>query len=262
MASYRNRFGPHNPDETYVAHDVRRAARRPRRGADELRRRRRRVAAGAAADPRPDRVVVGLRAGAAAARRALPGVRRRPPRPGTLDAHARALHARQHGQRPRALHRHRDRPPDDRQRAVVGWRARRRGCRPTPSPGQVVAAHYEDPPLFASEVEPGDRPGHPPGHRRHVPAVEHVPRRPVEHRRLGRHRRRRARRPARMARRPRHAAGGAAAEPQGVRPGMGPRVLDRHRRRVLRPRAHAAVGEGAGAAHASLPPRRRRPPAC
>src|SRR5262245_54623234 len=54
---------------------VRRAARRPRRGADELRDRGRRVEAGAALDPGPDRVVVGLRAGSADAQRALRGVR-------------------------------------------------------------------------------------------------------------------------------------------------------------------------------------------
>ncbi len=42
--------------------------------------------AGTAADPRADRVVVGIRSGAPAPRRALPGVRRRPPRAGTIDA--------------------------------------------------------------------------------------------------------------------------------------------------------------------------------
>ena len=87
-------------------------------------------------DPRPDRVVVGLRAGAAAARRPLPGVRRRPARPGPEHADAGPLHARQLRQRPRPLHRHRHRPADHRERPVVRRRPRRRGCRPTPSPGR------------------------------------------------------------------------------------------------------------------------------
>ena len=77
------------------------------------------VEAGAAAHPRPDRVVVGLRGRAAAARRALPGLRRRPARPGPLDPHARALHARQHGQRPRPLHRPRDRAAHLRERPLL-----------------------------------------------------------------------------------------------------------------------------------------------
>ena len=62
-------------------------------------------AAGAAADPVADGVLVGLRGRHAAAGGALPGLRRRPARPGPLDAHAGPLHARQHGQRPRPLHR-------------------------------------------------------------------------------------------------------------------------------------------------------------
>ena len=62
---------------------------------------------------------------APAARRALQRVRRRPPRPGPVDADARALHARQHGQRPGPVHRHRHRPTDARQRAVL---RRRVGC--------------------------------------------------------------------------------------------------------------------------------------
>ena len=119
MGTYRNRFGPHNPDETYVAHAF------PEQLVDlgevqmnyvVVGRSRR---AGAAADPRAERVVVGLRAGAAAARRALPGLRRRPARPGPLDPHARSLHARQHGQRPGPVPRSRRRPAEHRQRAVV-----------------------------------------------------------------------------------------------------------------------------------------------
>ena len=163
---YRNRFGPHNPGRDLRPARLPGAARRPRRGAAELRRRRRRVEAGAAAHPRPDRVVVGLRGGAAAARRALPGLRRRPARPGPLDPHARPLHARQHGQRPRAVHRRRHRPADVRAAASRRAACCRRGSPPTRSPARSSPPHYEDPPLFASEIEPGDRPGHPPGHRR------------------------------------------------------------------------------------------------
>ena len=44
---------------------------------------------------------------------------------------------------------------------------------------------------------------------------------------------------------PHDPAGRAAADPQGVRPRVGPRVLDRHRRGVLRPRAHAPRRQGA-----------------
>ncbi len=53
-------------------------------------------------------------------------------------------------------------------------------------PGQVVAALYEDPPLFASEVRPAIAPGISPVHRSDLPPVEHLPRRPVVDRRVGR----------------------------------------------------------------------------
>ncbi len=46
-------------------------------------------------------------------------------------------------------------------------------------PGLVRACHYEDPPLFASEVNPVLRPGHPPDHRADLRDVRQVPRRPV-----------------------------------------------------------------------------------
>ena len=48
-----------------------------------------------------------------------------------------------------------------------------------------------------------------------------------------------------------------AAEPEGIRPGMGSRVLDRHGGRELRPRADAVERQGAGAIDASLPDERR-----
>ena len=124
MADYRNRFGPHDPDETYVAHGF------PEHLADLGEVQMNYAVVGDAA--RPALLLIpgqteswwGYEAGAAAARRALPGVRRRPARAGSLHPHARALHARQHGQRPRAVHRPRHRPADDRQRAVVRRRAR------------------------------------------------------------------------------------------------------------------------------------------
>ena len=85
MGAYANAFGPHAADATYVAHafdeqlfDT---------GEVQLNH----VVAGdaglarAAADPRPDRVVVGLRGGDPAPRRALPRVRRRPARAGPVD---------------------------------------------------------------------------------------------------------------------------------------------------------------------------------
>ena len=97
---------------------------------------------------------MGLRAGAAAARRALPGLRRRSARAGPVHAHARPLHARQHGQRPRALHRPRDRPSRRRERSLVRAACCRPGSRPMRCPGQIRGALYEDPPLFASEVTP------------------------------------------------------------------------------------------------------------
>ena len=125
MTDHRARYGPHNPDETYVAHAI--AEQLVDLGEIEMNYATvgDAVVAGAAAHPGPDRVVVGLRGGDAAARRALPGVRRRSPGPGPQHAHARPLHARQHGQRPGPLHRPRDRATDDRERPVLGRRPRR-----------------------------------------------------------------------------------------------------------------------------------------
>ena len=73
-------------------------------------------------------------------------------------------------------------------------------------PGQVVAACYEDPPLFASEVRPATGPGIRQIDRSDVRPLEHLPRRPVVDRRVGRDARRRARPAAGMdARRSRSA---------------------------------------------------------
>ena len=139
MGTYANAFGPHAPDDHLRVARVRRAAVRHRRSRDQPCRRRRCRLARAAVDPRPDRVVVGLRGRDPAARRALPRARRRPARAGALDADTRPVHARQHGQRPRPLHRRGDRPADDRRRAVVRRRPRARGCRPTPGLGRSSA---------------------------------------------------------------------------------------------------------------------------
>ena len=51
---------------------------------------------------------------------------------------------------------------------------------------------------------------------------------------------------------------GAAAEPQGVRPRVGPRLHHRQRRRVVRSRPDAAIRRRAGAVHPPLPARRPR----
>ena len=142
--------------------------------------------------PRPDRVVVGLRGGDAAARRALPGLRRRPPRPGPQHAHARSLHARQHGQRPRPLHRRGHRPADDRERPVLGRRALgvAVGVRQARSGRRRL---LRGPAAVRVGGAAGDRPRHPPVDRPDVRPLEHLPRRPVVDRRVGRDARRRAR---------------------------------------------------------------------
>ena len=68
-------------------------------------------------------------------------------------------------------------------------------------PGQVIAAVYEDPPLFASEVDTSCGPSVATRHRPDVRPVVEVPGRPVVDRRLGRDGRGRARRAARVDRR-------------------------------------------------------------
>ena len=221
---------------------VPRAARRPRRGADELRHRRRRVEAGAAArsPARPSR-------GGATSRRCRcsPSTSRCSP----STCAARAARTRTPGRYTldnmgNDLVRFIDvviGRPDDRERPVVGRRAVRMAVRVREARARSSPRTTRIRRCSRREVSPASGPGHPPGHRADVPAVEHVPRRPVEHRRLGRRcapqlptscptwmqacsscRRR------------------AAAEPEGVRPRVGTRVLDRHRRRVVRPRTDAA----------------------
>ena len=127
-------------------------------------------------------------------------------------------------------------------------------------PGQVVAAVYEDPPLFASEVTPAIGPGIRQGIG---PMFDLWSTYLGDQWSIGAWDAMRAAAPDAcptwMQGFP--SGGRAAAEPQGVRPRVGPGVLDRHRRRVVRPRADAAQREGAGAAHPPLPRRRRGAPA-
>ena len=110
-------------------------------------------------------------------------------------------------------------------------------------PGQVVAALYEDPPLFASEVRPAIAPGIPQsigpifhlwstylGDQWSIGAWD-------------------AMGEAASTFLPEHLQGvpfgrGAAAEPEGIRPRVGSGVLDRHGRRVVRSRTHAAQRQG------------------
>ena len=194
----RQRLRPRTPRGHLRPARLPRAALRHRRGSAELRRRGHARQAGAAPDPGSDRVVVGLRGGAPAAGRALPGLRRRPARPGPLDAHARPLHARQHGQRPGALHRPGDPPAHARERPLVGRRAVgvALGVRAPRAGARRVLRGSAAVRLRAPHVV---RPVDPPEHRRDVRALEQVPRRPVEHRRLGRAGRRGAARAARRA---------------------------------------------------------------
>ena len=168
MAQYRNRYGPHNPDETYVAHAF------PEQLVDLGEVQMNYATVGDATKPAlllvPGQTESwwGYEEALRAARRALPGLRRRPARPGPLDAHARSLHARQHGQRPGPLHRRRRRPAGDRQRAVVGRRALGVAVRLRQA-GPGAGRPLRGPAAVRLAGRAGDRPGHPPGHRRDVP---------------------------------------------------------------------------------------------
>ena len=229
MNDYRARFGPHNPDETYVAHaiaeqlvDLGEVQMNYATVGDA-------VVAGAAPHPGPDRVVVGLRGGDAAARRALPGVRRRSPGPGPQHAHAWPLHARQHRQRPGPLPRPRDRATGDRERPVLGRRPRRLavGVRQARSGARGA---LRGPAAVRVGGPAGHRSRHPPVHRADVRPLEHLPGRPVVDRGLGRDARR-IRGSTAGAPEVHPGARRAAAEPEGVRPRVGPVVLDRDGRR-------------------------------
>jgi pimeloyl-ACP methyl ester carboxylesterase len=132
-------------------------------------------------------------------------------------------------------------------------------------PGQVVAACYEDPPLFASEVTPAVGPGI----RQAIgPMFELWSTYLGDQWSIGAWDAMRAAAPARLpaldGRHPDRRRASPAAE--GVRPRVGPRLLVRHCRPVVRPRADAPQrADAAGAAdapHAPCRPRDRRPHRC
>ena len=232
MATYRNRFGPDNPDETYVAHGF------AEQLADLGEMQMNHVVVGPAAKPAL-LLIPGQTESWWGYEQALP----------LLAEHfqAYAVDLRGQGRSTRTPGRYTlDNMGNDLVRfidTVIG--------RPTivsglssggvlaawlsayAKPGQVVAAHYEDPPLYASQVEPAVGQGI----RQGIGAVfrlwstylgdqwsigdwdgviaaapETLPR---------------------MARRRVPDAGRAAATPARVRPRVGPGVLDRHRRRVM-----------------------------
>ncbi len=237
-----HRYGPHNPGETYVAHGF--AEQQVALGEIEMNY----ATAGAAGSPctvarsRPDRVVVGLRGGDAATGRALRGVRRRPARAGAEHAHARPLHPRQHRQRPRPLPRRGDRPARDRERTLFGRRARGVADRVREArSGRGGVLRGSAAVLLGSAAR--DRARDPPEHRPDLRPVEHLPRRPVVDRCVGRDARRRTRPLAGVDARlpdPRR----AVARAEGVRPGVGPCVLDGHGRGVVRSRTDVARRQG------------------
>ena len=112
-------------------------------------------------------------------------------------------------------------------------------------PGQVVAALLRGPAAVRVRGATGGRAGHPPVHRPDVRPVEHVPRRPVVDRRVGRDARRRARAAARR---------GWQVIPFGDEPPQNLKEYDPEWgrafwtgtvARVVRPRADAAQREGA-----------------
>ena len=185
---------------------------------------------------------MGLRAGARPAGRPLPGLRRRPPRSGTIVANAGPLHARPHRQRPGPVHRRRHRTSDDRRRPLV----RRRDLRVALGLRQARPGRrrvLRGPAALLVRSAPRRRSEHPPGDRPDLRRHGEVPRRPVVDRRLGRDGRRAPHRAPRVdddaRRRVRDGRRRTAADAQGVRPGMGPGVLDRNVLRLLRPRADA-----------------------
>ena len=153
MARFAHAFGPHTPDATYVTHSF------PEQLAVLGEVQMNYVAVG---DPsKPALLLIpgqseswwGYEGALPLLAEHFQALRCRPPRPGALEPNARSLHARQHGQRPRPLHRHRHRP------AVLVSGLSSGGVLSAwlsayAKPGQVLAAHYEDPPLFASETNP------------------------------------------------------------------------------------------------------------
>ena len=244
MTDHRARYGPHNPDETYVAHGFPEQLVDLGEVRDELREGRRLDVAGAAAHPRADRVVVGLRGGDAAARRALRG---RSPSISGARAAARARRAATRSTTWATT-------SSASSTSVIG--------RPTIvsglSSGGVLSAWlsaYAKPGQVVAALLRGSaavRVGGATGHRARDPPVPSArcstcgaPTSATSGR-SGRGTRCAKPRPDRL---PEWMRGvpdrrRAAAEPQGVRPRVGPCLLDRDRRGVVRPRADAAQREG------------------
>ena len=191
MATYANAFGPHTPDETYVAHDY--DEQLVDAGEVEINY----VTTGDRSRPALLLIPGQTESGGAtsrrsAARRALPGVRRRPPRPGTILADPGSLHARPHRQRPGPVHRRRHRTSDDRRRALVrrrdrrlalGLRKARPGRRRLLRRPAALRLRTSTPRSARASVSRSAR----------LRGHGQVPRRPVVDRRLGRNGRRRSR---------------------------------------------------------------------
>ena len=139
---------------------------------------------GPAAHPRPDGVLVGVREGHHASRQGLSGLRRRSARSGPQHVDAAALHARQHGQRPRPLHRPGDQAAGRHQRVLVRRRAVCVAVRLCPARAGAWLALRRSAALCL-RIQPAVRPFDPPDRCRSVlRSVREVSRRPVEHRRL------------------------------------------------------------------------------
>ena len=112
-------------------------------------------------------------------------------------------------------------------------------------PGQVARRGLRGPAAVRVGGPAGRRSRHPSVHRPHVRSLEHLPRRPVVDRGLGRDAGR-GRVPAAGAHAVHPGARRAAPEPQGVRPRVGPGLLDRNGR------APRATTSGCSAASRSL----------
>ena len=185
MASYRNRFGPHNPDETYIPHEF------PEQLADLGEVQMNYVTVGDASKPAL-LLIPGQTESWWGYEQALP----------LLADHfqAFAVDLRGQGRSTRTPGRYTlDNMgndlvrfidvvigrPDDRERSLVGRRAVRMALRVREGRAGRRRA-LRGSPAVRVRAHAGHRPRHAPRHRADVPAVEHVPRRPMEHRRLGR----------------------------------------------------------------------------
>ena len=261
MATYARQFGPHAPDATYVAHEY--DEQLFDTGEVEINY----VTAGDAS--RPALLLIpgqteswwGYEQALRSAGRALPGLRRRPPRPGTIVADARSLHARPHRQRPGPVHRRRHRPADDRRRPLVGRRdlglalglrqARARSSAPTTrtrrcSPPRCAPRSAR---ASASRSARSSRswPSTSATSGRSATGTGWSPRCPTEL-------------PGWMAMLAGAFGMGGDGPPQALKeydPEWGRAFWTGIVLRLVRPRAHAPVGEGPGAVHPPLPHDRR-----